>query len=1000
MNDTAGKMSSSLVVAEKRSHRPGGCAGVFFQLFNWNRKFAKKKLFSRKLLPPARAKQASKKFGGDEKMPMAKLLLIADENSGGFPSVKKSGICGVDDEKKLQKHEMRVPGLVARLMGLESMPTVQQEKPKILLSETHDDRDKKSFSKQTGSEKEDLTFEKGSAKNESRPQKIQKTGPFERRAVTRFGPEALQLKSVLSRSRKHHAKLASPMKSPRVISGKSASRLIDAATKILEPGLQAKNRAKCALTYSNYMHKNSNNGVRTERKPVLFQDLSKQPEDYVNAGAAQSLKGQSCKKCGNLIDNVNLEPGLEEQPSVYACSASSFVNGSSRVSGGSNPRASMFSVEQEQNVVFQKNHDQRTVLVAQVKDNAQGQNEPVTDRKSSSQEGQTAWHFSKQQCKLPKDVSSSRTLKCRTETQNQMLIGKDRMATRSKSSSLQNRRVSSAANINGDKDFVALNRSLSGRTRPRMPTKMDHSKLEIEEKSSSRLDSSLSQLRTQVRKRRPVNVGRQDVDTSITTTSYGNQRRIRLDVMSGKKMGLNATSVDSCAKSKLTHQENANMTHGKSTDVVSFAFSSPMRHKSGVLSSKEAVERKRSGSNAFGDNNSQKKNSTVDENDGHMHFVKQLPLRGDALGDLLEQKLKELTYQEEDEFGGNLPKRSTAMILQELISALTEEQLISGKEATVGIDQKDNLCCRIQEPSGHAAPHGHMINTDVVYKAEVKMEGTSVGYLHEGDHFSPGSVLDGSFSNDSFFSSSLDDGLGCRLHSNPMDYSYNRQPLEPDSELLDSATSLKKRATGTEMVTALVNRASGIIYCVNLAGARLNESKFNHAKEVILNAEILFGNAAPYNSEGIKDCVLGPFLLDKLENLAVATWTGSGCLGFEETKGGNQLRTFLFDSVIECLDSKYSRSCKSGFRAWRRLPLSMNTEMLIGEVDKELRRWTDFVGRLPDEIIEGDMSHSLGRWTDFEIEAFEIGANIDVDILQTLVDEIVMDLCRCKLGIS
>jgi hypothetical protein len=53
-------------------------------------------------------------------------------------------------------------------------------------------------------------------------------------------------------------------------------------------------------------------------------------------------------------------------------------------------------------------------------------------------------------------------------------------------------------------------------------------------------------------------------------------------------------------------------------------------------------------------------------------------LRRDALGSLLEQKLKELTCQEDDELTTGAPaKRSTAMILQELISALTGEQHFS-----------------------------------------------------------------------------------------------------------------------------------------------------------------------------------------------------------------------------------------------------------------------------------------------------------------------------------
>lgn len=44
---------SILAITEKKAQRAsgGGCVGIFFQLFDWNRKFAKKKLFSNKLLP-------------------------------------------------------------------------------------------------------------------------------------------------------------------------------------------------------------------------------------------------------------------------------------------------------------------------------------------------------------------------------------------------------------------------------------------------------------------------------------------------------------------------------------------------------------------------------------------------------------------------------------------------------------------------------------------------------------------------------------------------------------------------------------------------------------------------------------------------------------------------------------------------------------------------------------------------------------------------------------
>ncbi|XP_047261610.1 uncharacterized protein LOC124895210 [Capsicum annuum] len=111
MND-----SSAREMNERQPQRPCGCVGIFFQLFDRNRRLAKK-LFPKKLLSPAFLKQDSKKYGGDEKQP--KLRLIADENSGGFPNARNNGMT---DTRYESKHEMKAPSLVARLMGLESMP--------------------------------------------------------------------------------------------------------------------------------------------------------------------------------------------------------------------------------------------------------------------------------------------------------------------------------------------------------------------------------------------------------------------------------------------------------------------------------------------------------------------------------------------------------------------------------------------------------------------------------------------------------------------------------------------------------------------------------------------------------------------------------------------------------------------------------------------------------------------------------------------------------------
>ncbi|KAK9064941.1 hypothetical protein SSX86_016324 [Deinandra increscens subsp. villosa] len=245
MNDSASVTSSSLAIAEKSNRTNGGCVGIIFQLFDWNRRFSKKKLFSKRLLPPDVAKEGSKKFGGDDKLP--RLRLIADENSGGFPNKNKNG----------DNNGVQTPSLVARLMGLESMPPANRDQLQ-----------------------KDDSCEKETSSPESRPQKVQKTGMADRRSVSRFGAEALQLKNVLSQSRKHHySKLASPVKGTASHQAKrNTSRLIGAATRILEPGLQARNKSRYAITYG-----------QGARKPL--------------GNRSQPVKGEaSCRNCGSLID--------------------------------------------------------------------------------------------------------------------------------------------------------------------------------------------------------------------------------------------------------------------------------------------------------------------------------------------------------------------------------------------------------------------------------------------------------------------------------------------------------------------------------------------------------------------------------------------------------------------------------------------------------------------------------------------------------------------------
>ncbi|KAL6978166.1 hypothetical protein U1Q18_043221 [Sarracenia purpurea var. burkii] len=643
MNDTAGNTASSLAITEKRPHRPGGCVGIFFQLFDWNRMFAKKKLFSRKLLPSAHQKEAPRKLGGDNKLP--KLRLIANKNCGGFPNVKKNGASKINHCQK----PMRSPSLVARLMGLESMPAVQINEPKkASFFETGSDEEAKSLSSHIGFDKEDPSFEKGRLKHELRPQKIQKTGSFERLPLRRFGAEGLQFKSVLSRSRKHQSKLASPVKNPSMTSGRNTARLIDAAARILEPGLQATNKAKCAL-----------------------------------------LREQACKNCGSLLDFVNPSLNLEENPQSFASPVSNFVNPSLEGTERSRPGPPTSSLEQE---------NER----AQTRNNIRIQAKADVNRKPPNGGGQIQWHLTSQQSKPQKDVLSPIPFKHKAQRQNQVLPS---------SSNLHRNRVSYAANaINGTKDFVSLNRTLSSCARSSFPFKAGNCKCDYEgRKSCNKQDDSLSP----VRKKRSANVNQRGENSGFVSSTFAKQRYVRREAMTTRR-------------TRNVSEDN---------DVISFAFNSPMKQKIGIDITQKITQ----------------KNSVVGGSDRKMSSEKSFPLSGDVLGALLEKKLKEMTCQEQDEFktGSNQAKRNTAMILQDLVSALTAKRAASHDDVAVVSYQEDVSC--------HSR---NLLKPKLTFQAKETTSAVSRGYFHDINHLSPGSVLEASFSNDSCLSSSLDDNSG------------------------------------------------------------------------------------------------------------------------------------------------------------------------------------------------------------------------------------------------
>ncbi|CAL9071927.1 unnamed protein product [Musa textilis] len=262
-----GGSASNLTIVERKETRrkPGGCIGVFFQLFDWK----KKKQFPKKLFPPVTAaKRVLRRIGGHEKLTVAKHLLVLLNRI----RAETGRSCSSQDSRATG---MCTPGLVARLMGLESMPIAHHDNTRHASTSDFDDVE--------------------CLKVGSRPQKLPKTGRFlkNRRPTgnaSRIGSDALQLNMSLEQQRK----LALLLKGQRTPSKRKKARLVEVATKILEPGLQSRNRLKFGITGVGI----SSNIAEGSDAPFL----SKKPDEPLRY---DFLLG-SCTSCGNLVEVVDL----------------------------------------------------------------------------------------------------------------------------------------------------------------------------------------------------------------------------------------------------------------------------------------------------------------------------------------------------------------------------------------------------------------------------------------------------------------------------------------------------------------------------------------------------------------------------------------------------------------------------------------------------------------------------------------------------------------------
>lgn len=180
---------------------------------------------------------------------------------------------------------MRAPGLVARLMGLESMPIAHNGNPR-------NDSDTKF----------------GDVGNKSSNLELAKCRRISSKSPSQSGRYALQFGTASEQQRR----LALLARGQRASSRRKKARLMEVATKILEPGLQSRSREKFAIANVAAF----SNDAGASDAPFIISSIPQ--EEHLRS----DFHVGSCINCGILVEVVDLRSSDRLDPSIRPSSSS------------------------------------------------------------------------------------------------------------------------------------------------------------------------------------------------------------------------------------------------------------------------------------------------------------------------------------------------------------------------------------------------------------------------------------------------------------------------------------------------------------------------------------------------------------------------------------------------------------------------------------------------------------------------------------------------------
>ncbi|MCL7032423.1 hypothetical protein MKW94_030341 [Papaver nudicaule] len=577
---------------EKQGSKGGGgrYVGGFLQLFDWNGK-SRKKLFSNK--SPEGSKQGKRSEG---KSTTSQPRQVDDDFYGRSTFRERSDYSCASSVTDEDGYGTKAPGVVARLMGLDCLPTSDIAEP--YSSPLSDSRSLRDFHYRRSPEvlygNQCVHSGYQCTEGERYPEKPVEMRPQHNlnRAIDRFQSEVLPPKSVKTISITHH-KLLSPIKNPGFIPSKAAAQIMEEASRIIERGHQVSSKNKMPSLGSPSVpikiRDLKEKMEATQRPPKLPESSRKSTE----SNAAKYLKGQSMNKSWNGSDDV---------PQV---------------------RSSTYS--DESNSAGLKSKGKSVSLAVQAKVNVQRR-----EALSSTNSRSVTTH------KERLEFKSNKAIKSQMNSQNS--VRKKPSMDRTSGVLRQNNQKQNSQTV---RDRLPL--------KPSVPHQQGRKPLSVSSSSSRNKAPNKVAGTSKVGVRRTV-LESDDLEKEAAASKTKNVPRKKRSIESDSHFEKsNFSDTGSVDRGQLPRQSNAALDaqlkrgydqRGSGMDVVSFTFTSPLKRPcSGSQSSGQVVER-----NINFCTDSTKEESLTDQNYTSSPFPGLNGIGGDALSVLLEQKIKELTF--------------------------------------------------------------------------------------------------------------------------------------------------------------------------------------------------------------------------------------------------------------------------------------------------------------------------------------------------------------------